>query len=79
MNNKSLDDLKRFLRRNRFVRYLLNLRKQINDKRADRLRAPYIPEVIKVVGKDTSIISSNCFAGRIMQDVGMEYNIILRP
>lgn len=66
--------LKNILRRNKIVRYLLNIRKKINDKRADRLRVPLIPDVIKVVGKDTTIISSNCFAGRIMQDVGMEYN-----
>lgn len=69
-----LGGVKRYLRRNKLVRFVLNIRKNINDKKADRLRAPYIPDVIKVVGKDTSIISSNCFAGRIMQDVGMEYN-----
>lgn len=65
---------KKYLRRNKLIRCILNIRKKINDKRADKLRAPYIQDVIKVVGKDTTIISSNCFAGRIMQDVGMEYN-----
>ena len=37
-------------------------------------RRPYIRELGKYITKDTSIISSNCFAGRIMQDLGMQYN-----
>ena len=37
-------------------------------------RYPYLKRIKKYVSTDTSIISSNCFAGRIMQDVGMEYN-----
>ena len=74
INKNHLLVVKRHLRRNKIVRYGLNIRKKINDKRADKLRAPFIPDVIKLVGKDTTIISSNCFAGRIMQDVGMEYN-----
>lgn len=37
-------------------------------------RKPYIADVAKMVNRDTSIISSNCFAGRIMQDLGMKYN-----
>lgn len=72
--NLFLGGVKRYLRKNKMVRRVLNIRKKINDRRAYKLRAPYIPDVINVVGKDTSIISSNCFAGRIMQDVGMEYN-----
>ena len=37
-------------------------------------RRPYIKEIKKFVSVDTSIVSSNCFAGRIMQDLGMQYN-----
>lgn len=37
-------------------------------------RKPYIADVAKMLNRDTSIISSNCFAGRIMQDLEMKYN-----
>ncbi len=37
-------------------------------------RRPYIRELAKYITKDTSVISSNCFAGRIMQDLQMQYN-----
>lgn len=37
-------------------------------------RMPYIGVIKKHITADTSIISSNCFAGRIMQDLGMQYN-----
>lgn len=31
-------------------------------------------QVRQLIDDDTSIITSNCFAGRIMQDLGMKYN-----
>ena len=37
-------------------------------------RKPYIADVGKLVDENTSIICSNCFGGRIMQDLGMKYN-----
>lgn len=37
-------------------------------------RKPYISQVSQMIDDDTSIITSNCFAGRIMQDLGMKYN-----
>lgn len=37
-------------------------------------RLPYISTIKKYIEKDVTIISSNCFAGRIMQDLNMEYN-----
>lgn len=37
-------------------------------------RKPYISQVRQFIDDDTSIITSNCFAGRIMQDLGMKYN-----
>lgn len=45
-----------------------------NNKKYAKLRAPYIPQLEKFLDKDTSIISSNCFAGRVMQDRVMQYN-----
>lgn len=37
-------------------------------------RKPYVKELRNYIAKDMSVISSNCFAGRIMQDFGMLYN-----
>ena len=37
-------------------------------------RLPYMNKIKKYIDKDVSIISSNCFAGRVMQDLGIEYN-----
>ena len=56
------------------ISWYLAIRKQINDKRLYQLRKQYIPDIRKLITPDTSIISSNCFAGRIMQDLGMQYN-----
>lgn len=38
------------------------------------LRYKYIYYLSKRITKDTTIISTNCFAGRIMQDLKMQYN-----
>ena len=56
------------------ISWYLAIRKQINDKRLYLLRKQYIPDIRKLITPGTSIISSNCFAGRIMQDLGMQYN-----
>lgn len=37
-------------------------------------RKPYFLELKKSIGMNTTLITSNCFAGRIMQDLGMQYN-----
>lgn len=37
-------------------------------------RRPYLKELAILIDNNTSIISSNCFAGRIMQDKKMQYN-----
>lgn len=37
-------------------------------------RYPYLKQLSVLIDNDTSIISSNCFAGRIMQDKKMQYN-----
>ena len=54
------------------ISWYLAIRKQINDKRLYQLRKQYIPDIRKLITPGTSIISSNCFAGRIMQDLGMQ-------
>lgn len=56
------------------ISWYLDIRKKINDKRLYKLREQYIPDIRKLITPDTSIISSDCFAGRIMQDLGMQYN-----
>lgn len=56
------------------VSWYLTITKHFSDKRLLKLREPYIPKLLEFVTPDTSIISSNCFAGRIMQDLGMQYN-----
>ena len=56
------------------ISWYLDIRKKINDKRLYKLREQYIPDIRKLITPDTSIISSNCFAGHIMQDLGMQYN-----
>ena len=56
------------------VSWYLTLQKCLNDKKLLKLRKSYIPKLSEIVTPNTSIISSNCFAGRIMQDLGMQYN-----
>ena len=54
---------------------LLNkFRNKIRDKRELRLREHLIPKISEIINNNTTIISNNCFAGRIMQDLGMKYN-----
>ena len=56
------------------VKWYLDYKKIQEDKRQLILRTPYINKIESLIDKDTSIITSNCFAGRIMQDLGMQYN-----
>lgn len=62
------------LRNLQTVNCILKIRRKYRSFVADKKRAPLIPLIGDYVAKDTSIISSNCFAGRIMQDLGMQYN-----
>ena len=59
------------------VSWYLAITKHFNDKKLLKLRESYIPKLSEIVTPHTSIISSNCFAGRIMQDLGMQYNTLL--
>lgn len=61
-------NIKNLLREMPFLRWVLTYHKQREDKYLAHLRAPYIPLLEKWLDSDTSIISSNCFAGRVMQD-----------
>lgn len=56
------------------VSRVLCVKKYFEDRYYDSLRHPYIPKIQQLLGNDTSIISNNCFAGRVMQDLGMQYN-----
>ena len=50
------------------------LKKRYTDWKLYKKREPYFNELKKYINKDVSIISSNCFAGRIMQDLHIQYN-----
>ena len=62
--------LKSLIRESKFYQW----KKNRDDKHLAALRSPYLPALKNILGNDTSIISSNCIAGRIMQDLGMRYN-----
>ena len=66
--------LKNRLRGVRLVQWGLKIRNSINDRVLARKRRPYLRRLERLIPRDTSIISSNCFAGRVMQDIGMQYN-----
>lgn len=46
----------------------------VRDKLLYRRRKKYFSQLREQIQPTTSIISSNCFAGRIMQDLGYQYN-----
>lgn len=57
--------------------WMTSLYKWYNKKRQNhlyKLRKPYLPAIRNILGSNASIISSNCFAGRIIQDLDMAYN-----
>ena len=62
-----------YLKRHYPSKLIFDLRRKINRKIADTKRKPYIPMLINIVG-DATVISSTCFAGRIMQDRGGVWN-----
>jgi len=67
--------LKRAIKRNPLGAWILSVKESIEKKYLLRRRRPYLPAVRQLVGGgEICLISSNCFAGRIMQDIGMEYN-----
>ena len=56
------------------ISWYLAIIERINNRKLYQMRVSYIPQMRKMITPDTSIISSNCFAGRIMQDLNMQYN-----
>lgn len=67
--------LKRAIKQNVVGRWVVNAKDSINNWWLYQRRKRYIPELTKLAGGgNLSIISCNCFAGRIMQDLKMEYN-----
>ena len=54
--------------------FLYSIYKKVADKYLYYKRKPYFKLLSQKIRPTTSIISSNCFAGRIMQDLGMQYN-----
>ena len=56
------------------MKALNDFRINLRDKRELRTRQNLIPQIAKYINEDTTIISNNCFAGRIMQDLNMKYN-----
>lgn len=53
---------------------LLDYYRKLRDEYLRQKRKKYFTELKKIFKPTTSIISSNCFAGRIMQDLQYEYN-----
>lgn len=69
------DRLKRIIKRNPFGAWLVKEKDKLFDCLSYQKRKPYIPAIKSLIlGGNYSIITTNCFAGRIMQDIGMEYN-----
>ena len=66
---------KRAVKQNPLGAWILSVKESIENKRLYGRRMPYLPAIRQLVGGGKiCLISSNCFAGRIMQDIGMEYN-----
>lgn len=53
---------------------LIEIYRDIRSKYLFRKRKKYFPQLREIIKPTTTIISSNCFAGRIMQDLRYEYN-----
>lgn len=51
-----------------------NFLKGVRDKILWHKRKKYLPAIEKLIPESTSVFSMNCFAGRIYQDLGREYN-----
>lgn len=66
--------IKNWLRSNCVGRILIEWKSKVVDAVCYLKRRRYIPTIKDLIDDDTSIISSNCFAGRIMQDKRMKYN-----
>lgn len=68
------NDIKRILKKTWLIKKILQIKKFFKDHRLYKLRQPYIQQLKELLPNNCSIISSNCFAGRTMQDLCIEYN-----
>ena len=59
--------------KDRFPR-LLHSYRYLRDQVLYLRRSKFLPQINKMITPETTIISSNTFAGRILQDLGREYN-----
>lgn len=69
--------IKRFIKKYIIFSWIVFVRNHIMDWFYYQKRKKYLQDINNLVfskGEPMSIISSNCFAGRIMQDLNMEYN-----
>lgn len=66
--------IKNTLRSIPLIQRIIDYKDAVKEKRFAKMRAPYIEDLRKIIDKDTTIISSNCFAGRILQDMNAMYN-----
>lgn len=74
MDNATTGGAKSKLLRIPLVKALNDFRINLRDKRELQSRQHLIPQIAKCINDDTTVISNNCFAGRIMQDLNMKYN-----
>ncbi len=62
------------MRKTHLYQWLRKVYVSLRDKYYYLRRLPYMKKLNKMIDKNMSIISSNCFSGRIMQDLRMQYN-----
>lgn len=67
-------DVKNILRNSFLFNIIHSYYKKKEDEKLFKLRSPYIDSLREFIDNDTTIISSNCFAGRVMQDLNIKYN-----
>ena len=69
--------IKKLVNRFRIGRYLVEKKDSLRDEILFKKREPYLSEIqhlMSMGGANCSIISYNCFGGRIINDIGMQYN-----
>ena len=67
------NEMKRLFKRILLLDWYHRQRNERRDKRLAAIRQQYFPALRQLVGPDTSVITTNCFAGLIMQDLHLEY------
>lgn len=66
-------ELKKWLNRVLLLDWYHRQRNERRDRRLTIIRQQYLPILRKFVSPSTSVITTNCFAGLIMQDLHLEY------